>query len=78
MCVCVCTYTLAGTVVKNLLANAEGIGNSGLIPGFGRSPGGGNGNPFQYSCLENFMDSRVANSWKQLNPDICNVIHTHK
>ena len=53
MCVCVCTYTLAGTVVKNLLANAEGIGNSGLIPGFGRSPGGGNGNPFQYSCLEN-------------------------
>ena len=28
----------------------------GLIPGLGRSPGEGNGNPFQYSCLENFMD----------------------
>ena len=31
----------------------------GLIPGWGRSPGGGNGNPFQYSCLENPMDSRA-------------------
>ena len=38
------------SVVKNLSANA------GLIPGLGRSPGGGNGNPFQYSCLENCMD----------------------
>ena len=31
-------------------------GNSGLIPGLGRSPGEGNGNPLQYSCLENPMD----------------------
>ena len=31
-------------------------GDPGLIPGWGRSPGEGNGNPFQYSCLENFMD----------------------
>ena len=31
-------------------------GNLGLIPGLGRSPGEGNGNPLQYSCLENFMD----------------------
>ena len=31
-------------------------GNLGSIPGLGRSPGGGNGNPFQYSCLENPMD----------------------
>ena len=30
--------------------------DAGLIPGSGRSPGGGNGNPFQYSCLENLMD----------------------
>ena len=30
-----------------------------LIPGLGRSPGVGNGNPFQYSCLENFMDRGV-------------------
>ena len=50
---------LAGTMVKNLPANAGDIGNSGLIPGFGRSPGGGNCNPLQYFCLENFMDSRA-------------------
>ena len=40
-------------VVKNLLANA---GDMGLIPGSGRSPGVGNDNSFQYSCLENSMD----------------------
>ena len=34
-------------------------GNLGSIPRLGRSPGGGNGNPFQYSCLENFMDRGV-------------------
>ena len=38
---------------KNPLANAE---DAGLIPGSGRSPGGGNDNPFQYSCLKNSMD----------------------
>ena len=43
-------------VVKNLLANARDVGNAGLIPGSGISPGEGNGNPLQYSCLENPMD----------------------
>ena len=42
-----------GSVVKNLPANA---GDTGLIPGSGRSPGEGNGNPLQYSCLGNPMD----------------------
>ena len=42
-----------GSVVKNPPAN---VGDMGLIPGLGRSPGGGNGNPHQYSCLENPMD----------------------
>ena len=42
-----------GTVVKNLPANARDTGDLGLIPGSGRSPGGGKGNPLQYSCLEN-------------------------
>ena len=42
--------------VRNLPANAGDIRDSGLIPGSGRSPGGGNGNPHQYSCLENLMD----------------------
>ena len=36
--------------------NAYHVGDPGSIPGSGRSPGGGNGNPFQYSCLENPMD----------------------
>ena len=43
-------------VVKNQPASAEDRRNSGLIPGLGRSPGGGHGNPLQHSCLENPMD----------------------
>ena len=58
-------------VVKNPPANAGDVGDSGSIPGSGRSPGEGNGNPLQYSCLENPMDrgawwaavDRVAKSW---------------
>ena len=57
-----------GSVVKNLSANT---GQVGLIPGLGRSPGEGNGNPLQDSCLENSMDRgawraivhRVAKNW---------------
>ena len=41
-------------MVKNLPANA---GDEDLTPGLGRSPGEGNGNPLQYSCLENPMDA---------------------
>ena len=44
-----------GTVVKNLPANA---GEAGSIPGWGMYPGVGNGNPFQYSCLEKFDGQR--------------------
>ena len=43
-------------VVKNLPANAGDIRDAGSVPGPGRSPGGGNDNPLQYSCLENPMD----------------------
>ena len=43
-------------VVKNLPAKAGDIRDMGSIPGSGRSPGGGHGNPLQYSCLENSMD----------------------
>ena len=50
-------------------------GDLGLIPGLGRSPGEGNGNPLQYSCLENFMDRGawratvhgVTKSWTRLS-----------
>ena len=40
-------------VINNMSANAEDVGS---IPGLGRSPGGGHGNPFQYFCLVNLMD----------------------
>ena len=43
-------------MVKNLPANAGDIRDAGSTSGLGRSPGVGNGNPFQYSCLENPMD----------------------
>ena len=45
--------------VKNLPANAEDTGDEGSVPGLGRSPGEGNGNPLQYSCLGNPMDRRA-------------------
>ena len=61
-----------GAVVKNPPARA---GDIALIPGSGRSPGGGNGNPLLYSCLDNPMGRRtwqttvygVAKSWTQLS-----------
>ena len=43
-------------LVKNLPANVGEVRDVGWIPGLGRSPGGGNGNPLQYSCLENAID----------------------
>ena len=60
--------------VKNLPANAGDLRDAVSIPGLGRSPAGGNGNPLQYSCLENPMDRgtgwatlyRVAQSWTRL------------
>ena len=62
-------------VVKNLPANAADAGDSGSILGWGRSPGEGNGNPFQDSCLENPMDGGgwratvpwVPKSWTRLS-----------
>ena len=61
-------------MVKNPPANAGDIRDTGSVPGLGRSPGEGHGNPLQYSCLENPMDTgawqatvhRVAKSQTQL------------
>ena len=50
------TVARMALVVKIPPASAGGIRDPGLIPGLGRSPGEGNGNPLQYSCLENPMD----------------------
>ena len=46
-------------MVKNVPANAGASGDTGSIPGPGKSTGGGNGNPLQYSCLENPMVGRA-------------------
>ena len=73
-----CTYLMynlgfpCGSVVKNPPASA---GELGSIPGLGRSPGEGNGNPLQFSCLGNPMDRGawqiivhgVAKSWAQFS-----------
>ena len=57
---------------KKISCNAGDIGDMGLIPGSGGSPGGGHGRPLQYSCQENLMDRgvwwvtvhRVAKTWR--------------
>ena len=67
--------TLGGTSGKESACQRRDVTSAGLIPGLGRCPGGGNGNPFQYSCLENPMDRGtwwvivhgVAKSQKQLS-----------
>ena len=43
-------------MVKNLPATAGNLRDEGLIPGSGKSPGGGHSNPLQYSCLGNLME----------------------
>ena len=64
-------------MVKNLPTSAGDSVDRGLIPGLGRSPAEGNGNPLQNSCLENPMDrgpswlQGVTKSWPQVS------IHTH-
>ena len=51
--------SLGGVSGKNLPDKAGDLRDEDSIPGSGRSPGGGRGNPLQYSCLENSMDRRV-------------------
>ena len=53
------TSMLVMLVVKNPLANARDPRDTDPIPGLGRSPGEGNGNSLQYSCLKNPMDKRA-------------------
>ena len=74
---------LGGSVVKNPPAIAENAGDTGSIPGWGRSPGGRNGNPLQYSCLENPMDGGawwaavhgVTKRWIQLSEHACTLFN---
>ena len=57
-------------VVKNLPGSAGDLRDEDLISGFGRFPGGGHGNPLQYSCLENHMDRGV---WWATVPSIAEL-----
>ena len=56
---------LGDTVIKNLPASAGDIRDVGSIPGLGRSPAVGNGNPLQYSCLDNPMDREPGRLWSR-------------
>ena len=49
-------------VVKNPPTNVRNVRDEGSVSGSGRSPGGGYGNPLQYSCLENPMDRRAGSA----------------
>ena len=62
--------------VKNLSANAGDVVDMGSVPGSGRSPGGGHGNPLQYSCLENPMDRILVgySPWGHKESDITEAI----
>ena len=66
-------------VVKNPPANAEDTRNTGQIPRSRRSPGGGNGNPLQYSCLENSMarGARWSKVHGAMNEQLNTYKHTH-
>ena len=72
-------------MVKNLPVNAGDIRDVGLIPGLGRHPGGGHGNPLHPSCLENPLDrgawraavDGVTKSWTHLSCLLYLSAHTH-
>ena len=61
-------------VVKNLPTNAGDIRDAGVIPGLGRSPGGGNGNLLQFSCLGNPMD---RGTWQATVSGVASVLNFH-
>ena len=62
-----------GKVVKIPSANAGDARDTGSIPGLGRSPGVGNSNPLQYSCLENSMDKEA---WRATVPGVTKELDT--
>ena len=91
MC-CLCIYIQGfpgGAVVKNQPASAGNTKSCGFNPGSGIFPGVGNGNPFQYSCLENSMDRAACwttvlgskesdmSEWLITHAYTCIYIHTH-
>ena len=64
-------------VAQMVKASAYNAGDLGSIPELGRSPGEGNGNPLQYSCLENFMDRGAWRAtWSRKELDVTEHMHT--
>ena len=61
-----------GTAVENLPINAGDTRDSGLIPGSRRSPGGRNGNPLQYSCLQNSVG---RGAWQAMSLELQRAEH---
>ena len=71
---------LGDSVVKESACNEGDLGDTGSIPGSGRSPGGGNSNPLQYSYLENPMDRGawwLQSRGSQTVPDMTEQLSTH-
>ena len=72
-----------GSVVKNPPVKAGDARNTDSIPRLERSPGGGNGTSFQYSCLENSIDREAFSPWghKELDAteqlSVCTHMHAH-
>ena len=73
---------VASQVVKNLPVNAGDIRDVGLIPGLGRPPGGGHGNPLQYSCMGNptnvACQAPLSMGLQRVGHNCCALAHTHK
>ena len=72
-----------GSVVKNPPAKAAAAEDAGSVPGWGKHPGGGNGNPLQYSCLENPMDRgarwlQSTGSQRAEYNSVCARTHKHE
>ena len=86
VCMCMCMGFPGGASGKDLPANAEDTGDTDSIPGSERSLGVRNGNPLQYSCLENSMDReawravvhRVAENRTRLSTHTHTYTHTYR
>ena len=73
-----CKFSQVALVVKNLAASEEDVRDAGVIPGSGRSPGGGQGNPLQYSCLESPHEQKSlwSTGSQRVGYDRSNLAHT--